>query len=596
MSFVAALVCVAMTVCAAEAQTGANVLVVANQASPASLEIAEYYAKKRHIPPEQVVKLQTSTADQITRVAYERTIQVPIVAWLARHSAQDRILFIVVTKGVPLRIAGTGARQGTVSSVDSELTLLYRRMSGVAVAPHGFVANPVFVKDASVPAASRFAHSKYDIYLVTRLDGFTVDDVKALIDRGAAPSDAGRILLDQRAGLNEKPNEWLAEAAKRLAAQGLGDRVVLEQTSRLIPPQKGVLGYYSWGSNDPAMNERHPGHEFVPGALAAMFVSSDARTFTEPPATWKPGRWESRLSYYAASPQSLTADLVRAGVTGVAGYVSEPYIDSSVRPDILFPAYLAGFTLAESFYMALPVISWQAVVIGDPLCRPFAKNAIAAADLDPPIDKETELPAFFSARVLENLVKKTTPGAAKQLARAQARLARGDRDAARTALEESLALDDDLSPALELLGALYEEGAEYGKAIAIYRKLVKLNPKDPIALNNLAYGLAVREGKAEEALPTAEQALLLAPRNAVIMDTVGWIKYLLGDHWAAIKLLEPAAKALPDHVEVQFHMAAAYAAAGRVTDAAAALKRAEALDPKVRSRPEYQSIVQKIGK
>jgi tetratricopeptide (TPR) repeat protein len=97
-------------------------------------------------------------------------------------------------------------------------------------------------------------------------------------------------------------------------------------------------------------------------------------------------------------------------------------------------------------------------------------------------------------------------------------------------------------------------------------------------------------------LQVAEQAQLLAPRNAAIMDTVGWIKHLLGDHAGAIKLLEPAAKALPDRAEVQFHTAAAYAAAGRLNDAAAALKKAEAIDPKIKGRPEYQAIIEKIGK
>jgi uncharacterized protein (TIGR03790 family) len=595
-SFCAAVVCLALGASPAQAQTGANVLVVANGSSPDSVAIADYYAEKRGVPPDQLVKLQTSTADQVSRVAYERSIQAPIAAWLARHGAQDRILFIVLTKGVPLRIAGTGGRQGTVGSVDSELALLYRRMTGQPVAPTGFVPNPLFLEEGAVAGASRFTHNKYDIYLVTRLDGFTVDDVKALIDRGAAPSSSGRILLDQRAGLEQQANEWLAAAAKKLNAQGLAERVMLEETSRVIEPQKGVLGYFSWGSNDPAISERHPGHEFVPGALAGMFVSSDARTFTEPPATWKPGRWESRMAYYAASPQSLTGDLIRAGVTGAAGYVAEPYLDSSVRPDLLFPAYLAGFTLAESFYMALPALSWQAVVIGDPICRPFGKSTIAAADLDPPIDKETELPAFFSTRRLAQAVQNTEPAAAKHTLRAEARLARDDRQAARAAFEEAIAVDGKHLVALQNLGSLYELDGDHEKAIAIYRKILDINPKDPAALNNLAYALAVREDKPAEALPLAERALLLAPRNPVIADTVGWIKYLLEDYGGAIKLLEPAAKALPGNAEVQFHAAAAYAAAGRVSDAANALKAAEALDPNIKERPDYQALVQKIGK
>jgi len=39
------------------------------------------------------------------------------------------------------------------------------------------------------------------------------------------------------------------------------------------------------------------------------------------------------------------------------------------RPDILFPAYLKGRNLAESYYLSIPGLSWQNVVLGDPLCK-----------------------------------------------------------------------------------------------------------------------------------------------------------------------------------------------------------------------------------
>jgi uncharacterized protein (TIGR03790 family) len=580
----------------AGAQTGENVLVVANEGSPASIEIAEYYVKRRHVPADQLLKIKTSTADQITRAEFEATIQGPVANWLAQQGAQDRILFIVLTKGVPLRIAGTGGRTGTVSSVDSELTLLYRRMTGQTVAPNGSVPNPYFLGELPPNRTARFSHATHDIYLVTRLDGFTVDDAKALVDRGVEPVTTGRILLDQRAGLNQKPNDWLAEAAKRLVLQGLKNRVVLEETSRVVEPEKGVLGYYSWGSNDPSITERHPGLDFAPGALAAMFVSSDARTFSEPPAGWKPGQWQDRQSYFAGSPQSLSGDLVRAGATGTAGYVAEPYLDSSVRPDILFPAYTAGFTLAESFYLALPTLSWQSVVVGDPLCGPFRKASAPTTDLNPPLDKETELPAFFSARRLESADLKTDAATAKLFVRAESRLNRGDTAGARQTLEQVVAKDESLTVAWRALALLYDGAADHTKAVAAYRKVVERDPKDAVSLNNLAYSMAVREGNPKEALPFAERALLLAPRNPVIADTVGWIKFLLGDNAGALKILEPAAKALPRSAEVQLHAAAAYAAAGRVEDAAAALKAAETADPAVKQRSEYIEVQKKIGR
>ena len=66
-----------------------------------------------------------------------------------------------------------------------------------------------------------------------------------------------------------------------------------------------MLGYYSWGSNDPSQLQRAPNVQFAPGAIAGTYVSTDARTFLEPPANWKPGSWDVRSTYYAGSPQSL---------------------------------------------------------------------------------------------------------------------------------------------------------------------------------------------------------------------------------------------------------------------------------------------------
>jgi uncharacterized protein (TIGR03790 family) len=579
------------------AQSGANVLVVANEASPSSVEIAEYYAQRRQVPAEQLLKIRTSVADQVSRVEFDRTIHSPIAEWLARTGSYDRILYIVLTKGVPLRVAGQGGgRTTTIASVDSELTLLYRRATGQPVSPNGNVPNPYFLGDSQASAARRFSHVAQDIFLVTRLDGFSTADVKALIDRGLAPATNGRVILDQRAGITDKPNDWLAAAAKKLDAQGLGDRVVLEQTSRLVESQKDVLGYYSWGSNDPALMSRAPSVGFAPGALAALFVSTDARTFTEPPAEWKPGPWESKQSYHAGSPQSLTGDLVRAGVTGAAGYVNEPYLDTSIRPDILFPAYFAGFNLAEAFYLALPALSWQSVIIGDPLCAPFARTSVPAAELDPPVDKETELPSLFSARRIAGIRLKGDPAALKLVVKAEARTARDDRAGARQAYEEAVSRDESLAVAWRELGKLYDDAKDPAKAAAAYRKAIAGDPQDWVSLNNLAYIIAVTDGKPADALGFAEKALQLSGGSALVADTVGWIKHLSGDDAGAVKLLAPASKALRTNADVQLHAAVVFAAVGRLEEAAAALKTAEAADPNVKSRPEYREAQQKIGR
>ncbi len=462
---------------------------------PIARQLADEYLQRRQVPPLNLLAIETDAGVEISRATYERQIEAPIARALAKGGLHDRILYIVLIKGVPLRIAGTPPPEGTLSSVDSELTLLYRRMSGQAVTADGQIANPYFLDDRSIKEAVPFSHRSQDIYLVTRLDGFSDTDVSGLIVRGAAPVTRGRIVLDQKATIIDRGGDrWLAATASRLQAGGAGDRVLLDTTRSVVTDVDDVLGYYSWGSNDPASKVRAPKLGFVPGALVATFVSSDARTFEEPPATWTIGSGDDRSTFFAGSPQSLIGDLIRAGATGGAGHVAEPYLDATIRPQVLFPAYMAGFNLAEAYYLAMPYLSWQTVVIGDPLCAPFRQNGVAASDLDPGTDRETELPFFFSARRLE-AVNKTMGGsqAAKAVLQAESRLARGDRAGAQQALEAATAANGDAAALQLALAALYEESGAVDKAMERYQRVLVAAPNSPTALNNLAYILA-RQG------------------------------------------------------------------------------------------------------
>ena len=81
-------------------QTAKNLLLIVNEASPVSLEVGQYYAEKRALPESNVLRIKTSSADAVAREDYERQIESPIAAWLARNSAQDSILYIVLTKGI----------------------------------------------------------------------------------------------------------------------------------------------------------------------------------------------------------------------------------------------------------------------------------------------------------------------------------------------------------------------------------------------------------------------------------------------------------------------------------------------------------------
>ena len=98
------------------------------------------------------------------------------------------------------------------------------------------------------------------------------------------------------------------------------------------------------------------------------YVSTNGRTFERPPEDWNISNWQSRELWFHGSPQTLTADYILEGATGASGHVHEPYLAMTPRPDLLLPAYYQGRNLAESYYLAIPRLSWQNIVVGDPLC------------------------------------------------------------------------------------------------------------------------------------------------------------------------------------------------------------------------------------
>jgi uncharacterized protein (TIGR03790 family) len=141
------------------AQSPANVLLVVNDADPSSVEIGEHYARARALPANHVAHIKAPVSDVMTRLEYDRTIEGPVGQWLAKHRLQDQVLYVVLTKGIPLRIAGTTGREGSTASVDSELTLLYRKLVGTVSPTSGRVPNPYYLGENPLDSSKPFARA-----------------------------------------------------------------------------------------------------------------------------------------------------------------------------------------------------------------------------------------------------------------------------------------------------------------------------------------------------------------------------------------------------------------------------------------------------
>jgi uncharacterized protein (TIGR03790 family) len=349
-------------VAAIPVQSPATILLVVNENSPLSREIGEYYSRRRGVPPRNICRIKASTSEEISREDYDRQIARPLGAFLRKYGLQESIYYIVTTAGVPLKIAGPGdGMNSSAASVDSELALLYSDLK--TGKPHhieGTIPNPFFGKRDRA-----FSHPEYPMYLVTRLAAYDFDGVKGMIDRCFAATNRGKFVLDLRGPEDEQGNDWLRNAAILLPK----DRVVLEETTEPVYGQTDVIGYASWGSNDRHRARRFPGFHWLPGGIVTEYVSTDGRTFEKPPDSWTPSMdWTHRSAWFAGAPQSMLADYILEGASGASGHVYEPYLSMTPRPDLLLPAYYSGRNLAESYYLAIPGLSWQNIVVGDPLC------------------------------------------------------------------------------------------------------------------------------------------------------------------------------------------------------------------------------------
>jgi uncharacterized protein (TIGR03790 family) len=362
-----------------------EVLVVYNGDSQISKVIARDYAKKRKV--RNVLQIQCIDSavshenETISLAEFEKQIAIPIRNYLKRHR---KVSFIVLTKGVPIRIEGgdTGSKDLGSSgnlhpSVDSYLAAIdYSEIPGaVKIRITGSGATGYVWLNRYWKSTVPFSHALFGGYVVTRLDGYTQADAMSLVDRAlradASPSLKGKVLLDVqpdfKVGNKEvqpfpvtgdiaSESDWGSWNADLVRAgqllQNLHIPVELNLNQTFVGDESDLLGYFSWGSNDSHYNKQAYGSLFfTPGSIGDTAVSTSGRTFLP-----------------TSGGQSLIADLIVHGITGVKGYVNEPLLQAVASPSILLDRYFSGFNLGESFYAASRFVGWEDVVIGDPLC------------------------------------------------------------------------------------------------------------------------------------------------------------------------------------------------------------------------------------
>jgi tetratricopeptide (TPR) repeat protein len=141
----------------------------------------------------------------------------------------------------------------------------------------------------------------------------------------------------------------------------------------------------------------------------------------------------------------------------------------------------------------------------------------------------------------------------------------------------------------QLLGTTWMELGETDKAIETYEQVIRDEPDNVVALNNLAwlYGL----DRNPRALVLAETALKEAPDDPGIQDTCGWLHVQQGQIKEGRHLLEKALQQLPDSPEIRYHYAVALYQSGDHEKALGMLKDLLAEDSEFTGRSDAQRFL-----
>ncbi|MBT4982842.1 MAG: TIGR03790 family protein, partial [Euryarchaeota archaeon] len=131
-----------------------------------------------------------------------------------------------------------------------------------------------------------------------------------------------------------------------------------------------------------------PHMEWVNGSIVETAVSTGARSFN----------WGTSYG------QSLVADILEDGASGIKGYVYEPYLTAVASPSVLLSSYSSGYNLAESYAAANTMTSWMGVVVGDPKMSPYADIVHDVEIIDVQIVENVSINQTFEIKIaIQNL-------------------------------------------------------------------------------------------------------------------------------------------------------------------------------------------------
>jgi tetratricopeptide (TPR) repeat protein len=132
-------------------------------------------------------------------------------------------------------------------------------------------------------------------------------------------------------------------------------------------------------------------------------------------------------------------------------------------------------------------------------------------------------------------------------------------------------------------------------ADAEFKRVVELQPDNPVVLNNVAFRFAEGGRDLDAALSYARRAAELAPGEVLIADTLGWVYVKKNMADQAIAILRNVVQKAPRPL-YRYHLAVALAQKGDRTAAIAELESALSSKPSKDDEQKIRELLQKMGR
>jgi len=388
-----------------------EILVIANRNASKSVSLAKYYMKKRGIPQGNLLKLWVTDKEYCSRKEYEKRIASPVRRYLEQHPL---IRCLVMMYGMPLKIGPpqmSPKERQQLKKLEQEKNKIAQKLKGftkeqkkyqdlkkklveikkqisflkkrhnsqrasldseialVKVEDYplaGWIPNPYFL----IFREKKLPFKASQVLMVSRLDGPSDKVVKRIINDSLYAEKNG---LKGIAYFDARWKNPGNKSNKKISGYSFYDRsihraakiirekkimpVVIEDTQKLFQPgqcPKAAL-YCGWY----CLAHYIDAFKWQPGSIGYHIASGECQTLK---------RKESQVWCKMMLEKDISATI---------GPVTEPYVQAFPLPEIFFGCLVSGqLTLAECYFISLPYLSWQMVLVGDPLYLPFREKAM----------------------------------------------------------------------------------------------------------------------------------------------------------------------------------------------------------------------------